>query len=183
MNFTNSAEQVMRLFIRRRGWVHAELWTCTKTKKVGRQGVFGSDDSSTVVLSFCNAVSNQALGGSLMAFSHESKAYHFCSGEGVQGRVWFSMRPEWVTGLSDSKNFRRADLAAKYGIKVCLAVPVTITGKIEGIMCFYDVRHRPYDSQCLELAMRLAWALGNSIGGKRAKVNKIMNNVSTTCTT
>lgn len=49
------------------------------------------------------------------------------------------MRPEWVPGLWDIRYFRRAALATKYGLKVCLAVAITIKGKIEGIICFYDV--------------------------------------------
>lgn len=175
-SFPSAGIEVMSLFAKRRGWPQAELWIASK-----RPGVVVTERNldDSVLLSFCRAVTNETMEGvSLAAFSEESKSMQFKANEGVQGRVWSSMRPEWVTGLSDSKNFRRANLARKYGLKVCLAVPVTITGKIEGIMCFYDVKHRPYDTQCLELAMRLAWALGNAIGGKRARTNVI-----TTCGT
>lgn len=166
--FPEAAEEVMRLFCRRRGWKQAELWIATKrpTDQI-------SDPDKSTILTFCKATTNETIpqGGSLEEFSKESECYSFKSREGVQGRVWSSMRPEWVSGLTDLKNFKRAALAKKYGVKACLAVPVTITGKIEAVMCFYDIKHRPYDTQCLELAQRLAWALGNAIGGKRAKVN------------
>lgn len=167
--FPQAGEEVMNLFSKRRGWRHAELWTAEK-----KQMAAGSDPEESTVLSFCVAVGNDAMrhdGLNLEQFSKESETYAFKAKEGVQGRVWSSMRPEWVTGLSDVKKFRRASLATKYGLKVCLAVPVTITGKIEAVMCFYDVKHRPFDTQCVELAMRLAWALGNAVGGKRARVN------------
>lgn len=166
-SFPLAAEEVMRLFTKRRAWMHAELWVAGK-RLVEHQ----VDPDDAVVLSFCTSVRNETMPDvGLCNFSKESETHVFRAKEGVPGRVWSSMRPEWVTGLSDLKNFRRASLARKYGLKVCLAVPITITGKIEGVMCFYDVKHRPYDMQCLELAMRLAWALGNAIGGKRAKVN------------
>lgn len=200
--FPEAAKRVMRLFIVRRGWLHAELWTSSKrpSNKMSTSSTFcdmsnnnnnnntatnNTDNDGGVLLSFCDAVGNDnappAAHEALSMFSQESKAFHFRANEGVQGRVWSSMRPEWVTGLSDIRYFRRTELARKYGLKVCLAVPITITGKIEGIMCFYDVRHRPYDTQCLELAMRLAWALGNAIGGKRAKVNVLSTSGTSDC--
>lgn len=167
-NFPMAAEEVMRLFIKRRGWMHAELWTTIS--QTGASSGTADDLEEAVTLSFCRAVCNESNGGtSLTMFSKEAEKRVFRAGEGIPGRVWLSMRPEWVTGLSDSSNFDRADLARKYGVKVCMAVPVTITGKIEGVMCFYDIKHRAYDNQCLELGMRLAWALGNTIGGERAK--------------
>lgn len=166
-----AAEEVMKLFSRRRGWMHAELWVAGK-----RPVPADADLEEATVLTFCTAVSNEAMGraaANLDRFSKESESYAFRAREGVPGRVWSSMRPEWVTGLMESKNFKRSSLARKYGVKVCLAVPVTITGKIEAVLCFYDVKHRPYNIQCRELAMRLAWALGNAIGGKRAKVDML----------
>lgn len=168
-SFPEAAKEVMKLFSKRRGWRHAELWTAGR--KLSGTVV---DPEESTVLSFCTSVANESMMNdtvSLEQFSKESEPYVLNAGEGVQGRVWSSMRPEWVTGLTDEKKFRRANLAGRYGVKVCLAVPVTITGKIEAVMCFYDIKHRPYDVQCLELAMRLAWALGNAVGGKRAKTN------------
>eukprot|EP00178_Gracilaria_changii_P005198 TRINITY_DN1849_c0_g1_i1.p2 TRINITY_DN1849_c0_g1~~TRINITY_DN1849_c0_g1_i1.p2 ORF type:complete len:557 (-),score=96.56 TRINITY_DN1849_c0_g1_i1:5801-7249(-) len=164
-----AADEVMRLFIRRRSWKHAELWIASK-----RACAPNAPPEQSVILRFCHAVCNErgaAQRSVLEKFSKESETYAFRAREGVPGRVWSSMRPEWVTGLGDGKNFQRAALARKYGLKVCLAVPVTITGKIEAVMCFYDTKHRAYDTQCLELAMNLAWALGNAVGGKRAKSN------------
>lgn len=167
--FPEAAKEVMGLFSRRRGWKHAELWVAQK-----RPVENGGDPEDSTVLTFCMGVANEGMrydGIDLDQFSKDSETYAFRSNEGVQGRVWSSMRPEWVTGLTNVQKFRRARLASKYGLKACLAVPVTITGKIEAVMCFYDIKHRPFDVQCVELAMRLAWALGNAVGGKRAKVH------------
>lgn len=166
--FPEAAEEVMNLFSTRRKWKYAELWTVNKPPKhsVGQ--------SEHPIFSFRRSVSNGTVaseGACLNKFSKESETFTCKAKEGVQGRVWSSMRPEWVTGLFDSNNFKRAELAKKYGLKVCLAVPITITGYIEAVMCFYDMKHRPYDTQCLELAMRLSWALGNVVGGKRANVS------------
>lgn len=167
-DFAQAAEEVMRLFAKRRGWPHVELWAATDRQGLGDAKT--KDSEHSVSLKLCRAFSEEPNEDSpLSLFSKESTGMLFQAGDGVPGRVWLSMRPEWVTGLSVVKNFKRADLARKHGVKACLAVPVTITGKIEGILCFYDVKHRPYDNHCLELAMRLAWALGNAIGGSRAR--------------
>lgn len=168
-SFPEAAQEVMKLFARRRSWKHAELWVAERSSEPSS----GSLEEATL-LRLCTSVSNDAYGmgaPNLDRFSQQSKSYTFKPNEGVQGRVWSAMRPEWVTGLTDPKNFKRSSLAREHGVKVCLAVPVTITGKIEAVMCFYDTKHRPYDTQCRELAMRLAWAWGNAVGGKRAKVN------------
>lgn len=168
-SFPVAAKEVMRLFCKRRVWTHAELWMAGK-RAVGPE----AELEEAVVLKYCSCVSN-VEGGPLERFSKESEGYVFRARQCVQGRVWASMRPEWVAGLSDPNVFRRSSLAMKYGVKVCLAVPVTITGKIEAIMCFYDVKHRPYDLQCLELAMRLGWALGNAVGVQRAHAASNVN--------
>lgn len=160
--FAEVATEVMRVFSKRRQWRLSELWLTDR------------GDRNDVHLKFGAAVVNDALGTmtptgeSVAAFAEASRAFEFRSSDGVQGRVLMSMRPEWLAGLRDAKDFVRAPLASRFGFKTCLAVPITITGKIEAVMCFYDTKHRPFDSQCVDLAMRLTWALGNATGGKRA---------------
>ncbi len=162
--FTPVATEVMRVFAKRRGWRLGELWLTRRC----------NTDSTRIRLEFGAAVVNDGLGATtptgeaVAAFAELSQSYTFAPGEGVQGRVWTSMRPEWLAGLRESNNFVRNELAQQFGMKTCLAVPVTVTGKIEAVICFYDTRHRPYDSQCVDLALRLTWALGNATGGKRA---------------
>lgn len=161
-SFVDVATEVMRVFSKRRHWRLAELW---QTHRVDRNNVH---------LRFGAAVVNDSMGAraptgeGVAGFAESSRSFVFLLNEGVQGRVWMSMRPEWLAGLKDTNDFVRAPLAQRYGIKTCLAVPITITGKIEAVMCFYDTKHRPYNSQCVDLAMRLTWALGNATGGKRA---------------
>lgn len=169
-SFPQAAEEVMRLITKRSAWAMSELWVAVNDRGATSSGT-EHDFEDSVTLTLCRTVLNEVNSGSNVGlFSEESKATAFRAGEGVPGRVWLSMRPEWVTGLSVSESFKRADLARKYGVKACMGIPVTITGKVEGIMCFYDVKHRGYDNRCLELAMRLGWALGNAIGGVRANL-------------
>ncbi len=74
--------------------------------------------------------------------------------------MWASMGPERCAGLNNAKTFVHVVLALCSGIKAYLGV--TVTGEIETVMCFYDTKL--YDSQCVDLAMRLTWAVGNGTG-------------------
>lgn len=169
--FSEAAAEVMRVFSRRRHWRLAELWLARRQPSTH----VPASPKGPIRLVFGQAVTNDTeglvtpTGENIQNFSHSSEHFKFAPDEGVQGRVWSSMRPEWLAGLTDVKTFARASLALRFGIKTCLAVPITITGKIEAVMCFYDTKHRPYDNQCVDLALRLTWALGNATGGKRAQ--------------
>jgi len=163
-SFLSIAGEVMRVFIKRRGWNLGELWI-SNNNTTGTSGS-GNGNLGQKKLVFGIAITNNNPG--LEEFVERSKNYEFAPGVGVQGRVYQSLRPEWLAGLKYQSNFIRSNLAVQFGIKTCLAIPIIVSGKIEGVFCFYDIRHRPYDPQCVDLAMRLTWALGNATGGKRA---------------
>lgn len=87
----------------------------------------------------------------------------------MPGRVWSTMRPEWLASLADDRGtFLRAPLARRFGLRVCLAVPVTVSGNVAAVVAFYDTVARPFDPACYDLAVKLTCALGNAYGAKRS---------------
>lgn len=110
-----------------------------------------------------------AANAALERFSIESRAWRFRPKVGVPGRVWSTMRPEWLASLADDRGtFLRAPLARRFGLRVCLAVPVTVSGNVAAVVAFYDTVARPFDPACYDLAVKLTCALGNAYGAKRS---------------
>ncbi|GAB0494799.1 hypothetical protein MMPV_006095 [Pyropia vietnamensis] len=87
---------------------------------------------------------------------------------GMPGRVYCSMRPEWLPILSDPHAFIRAEYAAKSPLSMCLAVPVLLCGRVAAVAAFFDTGKRPYDASVVGLAHDVANLVGNAFGAAKA---------------
>lgn len=87
---------------------------------------------------------------------------------GMPGRVYCSMRPEWLPILSDPHAFIRAEYAAKSRLSMCLAVPVLLCGRVAAVAAFFDTGKRPYDASVVGLAHDVANLVGNAFGAAKA---------------
>lgn len=87
---------------------------------------------------------------------------------GMPGRVYCSMRPEWLPMLSDPHAFIRAEYAAKSQLSMCLAVPVLLCGRVAAVAAFFDTGKRPYDASVVGLAHDVANLVGNAFGAAKA---------------
>lgn len=114
--------------------------------------VGGATSTSTALTTFCSA----------------SRVFTFAPHEGVPGRVYATLRPEWLTALPSASptTFVRARLAAATGVRTVLAVPLTVGGVVTGVAAWYDTRDRPYEAATAELAARIAGELGNAYGAR-----------------
>lgn len=70
-------------------------------------------------------VLNRSLGSSerdrLTEFGCQSQNFTFNPRVGVPGRVFSTLRPEWLPKLDNDETFVRSTLAATFGLNVCLA--------------------------------------------------------------
>jgi len=87
---------------------------------------------------------------------------------GMPGRVYCSMRPEWLPMLSDPHAFIRAEYAANSKLSMCLAVPVLLCGRVAAVAAFFDTGKRPYDASVVGLAHDVANLVGNAFGAAKA---------------
>jgi hypothetical protein len=160
--FSAAVAKVMSLFLLRREWTMAELWLATPAS--------ASTGGACLRLDSClfRDPDSAASDVGLAAFLAMARTHVNAPDVGIIGRVWSSMRPEWLTGLDNPQTFARAASARRAGLGTCFSVPITVGGRVEAVVAFFDKRHRPQDTTCLEVAMRLSWALGNAVGGKRA---------------
>jgi GAF domain len=137
--------------------------------RVHAAGPSGQQDTSSLCLGSClfRDPAFVARDAGMAAFVATARS-HLCSpDEGIIGRAWTSMRPEWVTDIGNPELFPRANAARRAGLQTCFALPITVSGRVEGVVVFYDNTDRAQDNTCLEVAMRLTWALGNAVSAKR----------------
>lgn len=85
------------------------------------------------------------------------------------GRIMCTMRPEWLSSLSDEEAFQRAGLAKEAGLSVCFGLPFFVRGRIVAVVLFFDVAQRSYDAQSIDLGDSIAGLLGNAFGARLEK--------------
>lgn len=85
------------------------------------------------------------------------------------GRIMCTMRPEWLSSLSDEEAFQRAALAKKASLSVCFGLPFFVRGRIVAVVLFFDVAQRPYDPRSVDLGDSIAGMLGNAFGARLGK--------------
>eukprot|EP00177_Eucheuma_denticulatum_P005254 GFKZ01009566.1.p1 GENE.GFKZ01009566.1~~GFKZ01009566.1.p1 ORF type:complete len:347 (-),score=36.06 GFKZ01009566.1:237-1277(-) len=95
----------------------------------------------------------------LASFARASRGFEFRPKVGMPGRVWTSKRAEWLIDLADRETFIRGRLAAEFGMKTCLGVPITIGGHVHSVMAFYAREVRGYNPECYDLACLLSQCL------------------------
>ncbi len=73
-------------------------------------------------------------------FHEASKKTVFRRGEGLPGRVWASLKPEWIENVTTDSNFPRLRAAAEDGLKGAISVPVLADGKFILALDFFSRR-------------------------------------------
>src|SRR5262249_51208134 len=78
------------------------------------------------------------------AFTEATRARRFPPGVGLPGRVWADGAAAWVRDVREDLNFPRARAAAATGLRTGFAVPVSVDGRVVGVLEFFSkARARP----------------------------------------
>lgn len=164
---------VMKLFAWRGKWRYGEWWRLDEGRGGGsgvaedRGNVYGCvvrDSVSVMRLGWSFMKRDGRDGLELERFAMISGGYEFRPRVGMPGRVWTSRRAEWLVDLDDGETFVRNGLAAEFGMKTCLAVPICFGGYVHSVMAFFSTEVRPYKPECYELACLLASSLEDVYG-------------------
>lgn len=107
----------------------------------------------------------------LRQFYESSRRFTFAKGIGLPGRVWESMKPEWLRDVSTEpvEKFNRSQFAQKAGLKAGFGVPIISGGAVLAVIVFYMLRSSAEDSQLVELVSVVAGQLGYIINLKRTE--------------
>jgi len=107
-------------------------------------------------------------GGKSTPFTRQSRELRLKSGAGLPGRAWREGKPVWVPDVLADADFPQAQAAAADGVKAALAFPVTLDGKVEGVLEFFDPASAKPDAELLELFVSIGRQLGGFLRRRRA---------------
>jgi len=113
---------------------------------------------------WCTTVDN------LAAFRAVNEGLVFEPGIGFPGHVWSTKRAAWSRDITVS-NFVRAPLAAKFGLKAAMDIPVLAGSEVVAVLDFFVFEEREEDERLVELVSGVAAQLGSVIQRKRAEEN------------
>ncbi|KAI0565919.1 GAF-like protein [Gracilaria domingensis] len=157
-NLKDALKSFMAMICITKNWKYAELWA-PQTR----------GGSSSVALRYVTGALPPTVGGEelqrLRTYRGHSRKYKFPPRTGVPGRVFLTMRPEWLPLLNDPIAFPRAPHAVRNNVEVTFAVPVIVNGAVQMIVEFYDTERRDYDPATLNMANDMAIMFGKAFTG------------------
>jgi PAS domain S-box-containing protein len=115
---------------------------------------------------------------SLQPFREVSKNYSFGCGEGLPGKAWKTRDTCWMYDLDKNPAFHRYQLAAKFGLKTGVAIPVMDEQRIVNIMVFFSRKELEKDEVLSDIFYGTALHLGELFKRKLAEHNMVILNKS-----
>ncbi len=108
---------------------------------------------------------------SLEEFCRQSQNVKFPPGVGLPGRVWQTMKPEWIEDVSQvtKPTFLRSPQATKVGLKAGFGVPILSGNQVLAILVFFKRSSVPIDKRLLMLVGAVAVQLGGMIKRKQVE--------------
>jgi PAS domain S-box-containing protein len=140
---TEAAPRILETIASIGDWVFSALWIYDET--VGRLR--------------CSAVWQQP-NPALEEFAEHSRSIEFIMGEGLPGRVWKSNQPAWIYDVTIDRNFPRAEVAKKVGLRGGFAFPLFAGQAVNGVIEVFSHQVAEPDPDLLQLVA----ALGSQVG-------------------
>lgn len=106
----------------------------------------------------------------LEAFIAASKKFTFVPGVGLPGRAWQSKKPVWIKDVTVDSNFPRASLAADFGIRTAVAIPVLAGNEVVAVIDLFNRQvWEEKDESLVTLVSTVAVQLGTLIQRRQAE--------------
>lgn len=160
-NMKDSLKAFMAMICLTKKWKYAELWA--PSSHAG---------SSDVNLKYISGSLPPTVKGEelerLRSYRTKSRNYKFRPRCGVPGRVFLTMRPEWLPLLNDPISFPRAPHAVQNRLEVTFAVPIIVSGSVQMVVEFYDTDRREYDPSTLNVANEIAVMFGKAFAQQQS---------------
>jgi PAS domain S-box-containing protein len=101
-------------------------------------------------------------------FGKLSRQYVLRPGFGLPGRVWESGEPGWIADVVQDRNFPRAELASRIGLRGAVGFPIRTAEHVLGVIEFFTREFREPDTEMLDLMAALGSQVGEFIERQRA---------------
>ena len=103
-------------------------------------------------------------------FITATKQMSFRHGVGLQGRIWASCSPHWITDIVEEGNLMRAEIAEKEGLHAAFGFPIQSDSQVLGVMTFFSRDRKQVDEQLIQTAAVIGSQLGEFIKRKQAEL-------------
>lgn len=150
----DALESTVRLVCESTRWAFGEAWA-------------PSVDGSELV-----CVQSWAEEEGLDGFRLASQPARFRRGEGLPGRVWESLKPEWQSDVwrLHPAEFPRKSAAQDAGLHAGFGVPIVFGGEALAVLCFFVREVRDEDAHLVRVVSAMAAQLGEHFARKRAEI-------------
>ena len=93
----------------------------------------------------------------------------FPKGVGLPGRIWVTGKPVWIANLRKDRNFPRAPLTEKAGLRAGFGFPIQLGNEVIGVIEFFSQEIRQSDTELLEMITSVGRQIGQFQERKRAE--------------
>jgi PAS domain S-box-containing protein len=102
-------------------------------------------------------------------FERVSRESAFGPGLGLPGRVWSSLKPEYVPDVVSDENFPRGPIAKREELHAALAFPILVGREALGVIEFFSPEIRQPDQEMLNVLATIGSQIGQFIERKQAE--------------
>jgi PAS domain S-box-containing protein len=102
-------------------------------------------------------------------FERASREFTFVPGLGLPGRVWSSLKPEYIPDVVPDANFPRAPIAEREGLHAAFGFPILLGGEALGVVEFFSREIGQPDQELLNMLATIGSQIGQFIERKRAE--------------
>jgi diguanylate cyclase (GGDEF)-like protein/PAS domain S-box-containing protein len=143
----------LRAICETEGWDYAEFWKLDEAAGVLRRHVHWAMPGVPEAASFAASSPELAVG----------------PGEGLVGTVWKSGEPLWIADTAADPRTLRRSLVAETGLRGTLKVPVSLAGRVVGVINCFCRRIRPPDQRLLQALKVVAAQIGHFLQRAQAE--------------
>jgi len=87
----------------------------------------------------------------------------------MAGRLWSDGRPLWISDLAEDRNFVRAGLALKLGLRSAMGFPIYLDRDVHGVITFFNRRVLEPDETLIQMMTTLGSQIGQFIQRRKAE--------------
>ena len=108
-------------------------------------------------------------GANFPEFVASTRVSSFTPGQGLPGKIWTDAEPVWLPDVRRDRNFPRAKVAAKCGLRAAFGFPVRLGSNVLGVVEFFSREIREPDAELLEIFAAIGAQIGLFIERRRAE--------------